>query len=72
MQCIDVQYIVLILAWMFFNNVPEIRLQQVGFWGNYWGRGRETYSPDTCLPSTLFPLPSTLKTDKRAKIPLRP
>jgi hypothetical protein len=29
---------------MFFNNIPETRLQQAGFWGSYWGRGRETYS----------------------------
>ena len=42
MQCIDVQYIVLILAWMFFNNVPEIRLWQACFWRNYWMIGRET------------------------------
>ena len=27
---------------MFFNNVPETRLQQAGFWGSYWGIGRET------------------------------
>ena len=24
---------------MFFNNVPETRLQQAGFWGSYWGIG---------------------------------
>ena len=27
---------------MFFNNVPEIRLQQACFWRNYWMIGRET------------------------------
>ena len=35
----------LIYIQVFFNNVPETRLQQAGFWGNYWRRGRETTWP---------------------------